>query len=65
MFVETLVSTCLDLPDLEEHLKKSIGDNIRNIPVFLLIYGNSSYPQELWKKIKSYFQLQFPDLGNR
>lgn len=63
LFVEAMKLENMDRADLEEHLKKLIGDNNQNVPLLLLIYGNSLHPQKLWKQIQSYFQFQFPLLA--
>lgn len=63
LFVEAMKLEKMDQADLEEHLKKLIGDNNRNAPALLLIYGNSLQPQKLWKQLQFYFHCQFPSLA--
>lgn len=59
MIIEAMVMTNWDKNSVEKHLLKLIGDNVQNVPMVLLVYGNSQDPQSLWDKLCTYLDQNF------
>lgn len=62
MMLEALILTHLDRGKLEEHFCKLIGDNVHNVPMVLLIYGNSTNSNRLWKNLHDYLHNSLPGI---
>lgn len=58
---EALVLTGLDKEYLREHLDKLIGNNIQNVPMVLMIYGNSMQTADTWQKVQDYLRAEYID----
>lgn len=61
MIDEALVLTGLDKEYLREHLDKLTGNNIQNVPIVLMIYGNSMQTADTWQKVQDYLRAEYID----
>lgn len=56
---EALVLANLNKGELSNHLDKLLGNNIQNVPMVLMIYGNSTHPVNTWQEIQNYLCTEY------
>lgn len=56
---EALRLDSMDKSQVFRHIHKLLGNNIRHVPMFLLVYVKTDDPESLWQKYRDYVQDEF------